>query len=450
LSQQQTLSNDINYVSLLILFRSNLFSKSRIAVCSGATASSALIGFMRRPRKPFGQEQYERTRDRFPTVASLREHSKRKAPYFAFEYGDGGAGTGNGIKRNRAALDAICIVPQYGRVATVPSTEVNLFGRQYKAPIGIAPMGTPSIVLPGADLAFAAAAQRQGVPYTLGVVGGATIEAVASIAPDVLWFQLYRCGRNDHRIAFDLMSRADAVGVQALMVTLDTPVRTVRPREMAVGLGRSSHFRPTAAMFWQILTHPRWASAFLSYGQPRFANFQKYVGENASLSDMIDFAQREMTGIFTWDELARYRDCWKGPMIAKGIMHPADAEKAVSIGFDGIVVSNHGGRQIEALPAPIDCLPGIVRAVGKKAIVLFDSGIQSGTDVVRALALGARAVFAGKALLWGLGALGANGAEYVLRLLQEETQGALTQIGATSVSHAGEALVIQDRIFRID
>jgi len=303
-------------------------------------------------------------------------------------------------------------------------------------------MGTPSIVLPGADIALAKAAQRQRVPYTLGLVGGATIESIADVAPDVFWFQLYRCGLNDHRIAFDLMDRAHAAGVGALVITLDVPVRTVRPREVAVGFGRSIRFRPTPRMLWDISTHPHWARALLSHGQPRFENFRRYIGENANLNEMIEFARREIGGNFSWEEIARYRDHWKGPMIAKGILHPADAEKAVAIGFDGILVSNHGGRQIDALPASIDCLPAVVDAVGKRATVLIDSGIQSGTDVVRGLALGARAAFAGKAFLWGLGALGSSGAEHVLSLLQEETQAALGQIGARDVSDVQTATVM--------
>jgi len=368
---------------------------------------------------------------------------------FAFEYGDGGAGTDAGIARNRTALDSVCIIPRYGELTTLPSTETTLFGRQYQAPIGISPMGTPSIVFPGADIALAKAAQRRRVPYTLGLVGGATIEAIAEVAPDVFWFQLYRCPLNDHRIAFDLMDRAQIAGVNALVLTLDVPVRTVRPREVAAGFGRSIHFRPTPRMLWDISTHPRWAWALLSHGQPRFANFRRYLGENAGLGDMISFAQRELGGTFSWDEIARYRDYWKGPMIAKGILHPADAEKAVSIGFDGVLVSNHGGRQIDALPASIDCLPAIASAVGQRATVLFDSGVQSGTDVVRSLALGAKAAFAGKAFLWGLGALGAGGPDHVLSLFQEETQAALGQIGAHNLSDAQTATAIHSRAIRI-
>ena len=156
---------------------------------------------------------------------------------------------------------------------------------------------------------------------------------------------------------------------------------------------------------------------------------------------MIAFARREMGGAFTWDEVAQYRDRWKGTLIVKGIMHPQDAEKAVSLGVDGMFVSNHGGRQIEALPAPIDVLPAIVKQVGKRATVMYDSGIRSGTDVVRAYALGAAAAFAGKAFLWGLGALGEEGASHVIDILMEETQAAIGQLGALTPEEARSVVI---------
>jgi L-lactate dehydrogenase (cytochrome) len=187
---------------------------------------------------------------------------------------------------------------------------------------------------------------------------------------------------------------------------------------------------------------PGWAVAMLRNGQPRFANIQPYAGKSASLNDTIVFARREMGGAFSWEEVARYRDRWKKPLIVKGLLHPADAEKAVALGIDGILVSNHGGRQVEALPPPIDCVPAIVNAVGSRTTVLFDSGVRSGTDVARALALGASAALAGKAFLWGLGALGADGPGHVIDLLIDELQSALGQAGARS---PGEARHIETR-----
>lgn len=385
--------------------------------------------------------RYAKLHRRFPTVMYLRDYARRHALHFAFEYMDGGAGADRGIARNWAALDAVEIVPRYGAATCLPPIEVELFGRRYAAPFGIAPMGGPSIVLPGADLLLAKAAQRARVPYVLGLVGGATIEQVAELAPDVFWFQLYRCAKNDHAIGFDVVRRADAAGAHVLILTLDVPVRTTRSREVAVGLGGAARFRLGPRMVWDMMLSPGWLLALLRHGRPRFANLRPYVGAKASLNELISFARSEVGGAFSWEEVARYRDRWKGPLVVKGILHPADAEQAVKLGVDGIIVSNHGGRQVEVLPAAIDCLPAVAHAVGARATVLMDSGIRSGADVVRALALGASAAFAGKAFLWGIGALGRDGPGHVIDLLAEETQAALGQIGARTPAEARKAMV---------
>ena len=378
---------------------------------------------------------------RYPTIDYLRRGARRRLPHFAFEYSDGGSGKDDaGIKRNWAALDAVELVPRYGVMPSLPPCDVELFGRRYAAPIGIAPMGGPAIVWPGADMLLARAAQRARIPYTLGMAGGATIEQIAEIAPDVFWFQLYRTARNDHAIGFDIVRRAAATDCSALILTLDVPVRTSRAREVVVGLGGAA-FHPDLSMLLQMARSPGWTRALWQHGIPRFATLREYAGENASINDVIAFARREMGGAFTWDEVAQYRDRWKRTLIVKGILHPEDAEKVVSLGVDGIFVSNHGGRQIEALPAPIDALPAVVKQVGKRATVMLDSGIRSGTDVVRAYALGAAAAFAGKAFLWGLGARGEEGPGHVIDLLIEETQAALGQLGARTPDEARSVVI---------
>ena len=308
---------------------------------------------------------------------------------------------------NWAAFDAVKITPRYGVVVTPPPVEVELFGRRYNAPIGIAPMGGPSLVWPGADLTMARAAQRARVPYNLSVAGGATIEAAAEAAPDVFWLQLYRFWRDDHKFGFDLMRRAEAVDAKVLTLTLDVPVRTTRSRETYAGLAHE--FRPNARMIYEMLVRPRWLWALLRKGYPRFATMSQYAPAGSSSNEIIAYARQHMGGAFTWEEVKRYRDKWKGKMAVKGVLHPADAEKAVSLGIDGIWVSNHGGRQIEALTPSIDCLPAVAAAVGKKATIILDSGIRSGQDVMRALALGADAAMAGKTFLWSVAALGDEG-----------------------------------------
>ncbi len=375
----------------------------------------------------------------FPTVAYLRRHARRHVPRFAFEYMDGGAGADGGIARNWRALDAVELVPRYGVTTALPPVDIELLGRRYSAPVGVAPMGGPSIVWPGADQYLAAAAQRARVPYTLGLVGGMTVERAAEIAPDVLWFQLYRCSRNEHAIGFDLVRRADAVGVHVLVLTLDVPVRTTRPREVAVGI--TSPFRPDLRMLAGIIASPGYLNSLWRHGQPRFGNLKPYAADTADVNEVAAFVRREMGGAFTWDEVARYRERWKRPLVVKGILHPADAEKCVSLGVDGILVSNHGGRQVEGLPAAIDALPAIARAVGGRASVMLDSGVRSGLDVARAVALGADAAFAGKAFLWGLGALGPEGPGHVIDLMIDEMKSAFGQIGAQRPAQARAAAI---------
>ncbi len=388
-------------------------------------------------------------RRRYPTVAYLRGGARRNVPGFAFEYMDGGAGADRGIARNWRALDAVELIPRYGRTTELPPLGIELLGRPYAAPLGIAPMGGPSIAWPGADRYLAAAAQRARVPYVLGTVGGMTIEAAAKLAPDVLWFQLYRFPDDGHRVGFDLVRRADQAGVQALMLTLDVPVRTTRPREVASGI--TTPFRADLAMALDIVAAPHWLMSLWRNGHPRFSNLLPYVGGRsggpgagggaASLADAALFVRDFMRGAFTWDEVARYRDRWRRPLVVKGVLHPEDAERAVALGVDGIVVSNHGGRQIEALPAAIDALPAVASRVGGRATVMMDSGVRSGLDVARGLALGASAVFAGKAFLWGLGALGEAGPSHVIDLLTDELKASLGQVGAATVAAAGEVEV---------
>jgi (S)-mandelate dehydrogenase len=391
------------------------------------------------PYNPADNPRFSKLHRRFPTVAYLRRHARRQVPNFAFEYMDGGAGADGGIARNSDALDAVELVPRYGITTALPPVDVELFGKRYSAPIGVAPMGGPSLVWPGADQYLAAAAQRARVPYTLGLVGGMTVERAAEIAPDVLWFQLYRCSRNDHAIGFDLLRRAETVGVHALVLTLDVPVRTTRPREVAVGI--TSPFRPDLRMIAGILSSPGYLKSLWTHGQPRFGNLKPYTSDTADVNEVAAFVRREMGGAFTWDEVARYRERWKRPLVVKGILHPADAEKCVALGVDGIVVSNHGGRQVEGLPAPIDVLPAIARAVGGRATVMLDSGVRSGLDVVRAVALGADAAFAGKAFLWGLGALGSEGPGHVIDLMIDEMKSAFGQVGALRPAQARSVVI---------
>jgi L-lactate dehydrogenase (cytochrome) len=370
-------------------------------------------------------------KQRFPTARYLRARARRILPNFAFEYIDGGAGADGGIARNWAALDAVEMVPRYGNVVAPPPADTTLFGRPYSAPIGISPIGGPGTGFPGAETYLAKAAQEARVPYTLGALSGIDVEQGAALAPDVLWFQLYRFARNDHKIGFDLVRRAEAAGVHTLVLTFDTPTRTTRPREVRSGI--TNPFRLSNRLRLDALSSPRWLLSMVRNGIPKFVSLAPYMGADTSAAAAATFVRQEGGGAFTWEEIARYRDKWPRPLVLKGVLHPEDAARAVSLGLDGIFVTNHGGRQVDALPAPVDVLPAIAAEVGRKATIILDSGVRSGTDVARAVALGADAAFAGKAFLWSLGALGARGPAHLINLLTEEVSATLGQLGCLTV-----------------
>lgn len=384
------------------------------------------------------QEQLALKRQ-YPTAFDLRVRARKRLPNFAFEYADGGAGADTGIARNWAALDAVEMVPRYGRVIAPPPADTTLFGRAYAAPVGIAPIGGPGTAFPGAETYLARAAQAANVPYTLGLLSGIDIERAAEIAPDVLWLQLYRFSKNDHKIGLDLVRRADEAGVNVLVLTIDTPTRTTRPREVKSGI--MNPFKLTMRLKLDALRSPHWMRSLARNGIPRFTSLAPYMEPGVSLPEAAAFIRRESGGAFTWDEIARYRDKWKKPLMLKGVMHPEDAERAVELGIDGLFVTNHGGRQIDALPAPIDVLPAIANAVGDKATLVYDSGVRSGVDAARAVALGADAAFAGKSFLWSLGALGEKGPGHYIDVLIDDVSATLGQLGCRNVDELRDIAV---------
>ncbi len=375
-----------------------------------------------------------RLRRRFPTIDDLRARGRWRVPRFAFDFVDGGANDETCVARNVAAFRAVELLPRYCIDTKGASTEVELFGARYAAPIGIAPMGSPGLMWPGAEEYLAHAAQRARIPYVLATPANAAIERIAEIAPDVFWFQLYRFPFNDHAITFDLVRRADAAGARVLVPTVDSAGKSKRPRDIRNGV--AVPFPITVKTVWQVATSPAWALSLLKHGMPRTENLVPYAGPDPTQVSTARTMQLRSGGSHTWDELARLRERWKRAFVVKGILHPQDAERAVALGADGIIVSNHGGRHFDGAPASIDVLPAIVAAVGSRATVMIDSGIRSGLDVVRALALGAKAGFTGRPFVYGLAALGPVGATHVVDLFFDEIRTEFIHTGVRSVAEA--------------
>jgi (S)-mandelate dehydrogenase len=376
----------------------------------------------------------QRLRRRFPTIADLRAHARARVPRFAFDFVDGGANDETCVERNVKAFRAVELLPHYCVDTKGASTEVELFGARYAAPIGMAPMGSPGLMWPGAEEYMAQAAQRARIPFVLATPGNASIERIAELAPDVFWFQLYRFPYNDHAITFDLVRRADAAGARVLVPTVDSAGKSKRPRDIRNRVALP--FPITASSVWQVATSPAWAWSLLRHGMPRTENLVPYAGPDPTQVSTGRTMELRSGGSHTWDELARLRERWKRAFVVKGILHPQDAERAVGLGADGIIVSNHGGRHFDGAPATIDVLPAIVAAVGARATVMVDSGIRGGLDVVRALALGAKAGFAGRPFLYGLAALGPIGAAHVVDLFLDEIRTEFTHTGIRSVAEA--------------
>jgi len=390
----------------------------------------------------------ETLRRRFPTIESLRQRAKRRVPRFAFDFVDGAANDEDCGRRNLRGLASVELVPRYCIDADNISTDVELFGRRYSAPLGVAPMGSAGLMWPGAEIFLAREAQARRVPYILATPANASIERIAEIAPDVFWFQLYRFPQDDHAVTFDLVKRADAAGAHVLVPTIDSAGKSKRPRDIRNGV--KVPFRIGPKTFYQVVTSPRWSMALLKNGMLRTENIVPYTEGQATRNSTAAAMQVKARGSHTWDELARLRDRWKRAFVVKGVLHPKDAERLVSIGVDGMIVSNHGGRHFDGAPASVDMLPAIVTAAGNRATVMIDSGIRSGLDIVRVLALGASAAFAGRPFLYGLGALGEAGAGHVMDMFFDELRTEFQHVGIRSVAAARDITVRHPGTWRAD
>ena len=369
-------------------------------------------------------------RRRYPLVSDLKGKARRRMPRFVFDLLEGGTDREIGIARNRRAFDEIEILPRYGTRRSTADTTVELFGRRYSMPIGIAPTGLDGAMWPGATEYLAKAAQALNVPYLVGLLSAATLEQVANWAPDVAWLQLYPLPADNHATTLRIVDRAAAAGIRVLALTIDVPVPPKRPRDLRNGLWMP--YLPSLRLAIGALTAPVWLLALANHGMPTFANLLPHSGGVG----VADYALKELGGGFDWETIARVRDRWKGPLLLKGILHPEDGDRARAMGIEGIVVSNHGARQFDASPATVDVAPAIRAAIGENMTLLLDSGVESGLDALKAVAVGADAVLAGRAFIYGLGALGGIGPYFVAELLREEVQVAMVQSGISMLEES--------------
>jgi len=361
---------------------------------------------------------------RWPTVNDLRQRAQTRLPHVAWEYLDQGTCDETAVARNLSRLADVQLVPRFMKGLLQPKLTTTLFGRTYNAPFGMAPVGLTGLMWPEVEFHLARAAAHHHIPYTLSTVATQTPEEVGTLVGDMGWFQLYP--PRDREVRRDILRRAKAAGFHTLVVTADVPAGSRRERTLRAGMTMPPRITPR--FVWQALTHPAWTLRTLKAGLPRLRTVEPYAGGTDMMSVMT-FVRGQLGGTLSWDYLKETRDEWQGPVVLKGIVHPADAEQAVAVGVDGIQISNHGARQFDAVPAAIDSLAAIAPLVKGKAAILFDSGVRTGLDVLRAVALGADFVLLGRAFIYGVAALGPLGARHVVDIITAEMMTDMHQLG---------------------
>jgi (S)-mandelate dehydrogenase len=372
-------------------------------------------------------------------VSDYRERARRRLPRMVFDYLEGGADDETCLTRNRTAIEALQLRPSLLRDVSAIDTSVELFGQRLALPLAVAPTGLNALFWPDGDVELARAAASAGVPFALSTASNARVERIPKVAHGINWFQLYVAG--DRSLAERMIQRARGAGYAALVFTVDVPVSGYRERDLRNGFRLQFRYSPGMAL--DAARHPSWLFGLLRSGMPRFVNLSDSDAGPLSAQTQAALLSRATDRTLDWDSLRWLRHHWPGPLLLKGVLTADDARRALDRGVDGIIVSNHGGRQLDCAQATIEALPEIVSAVGGSVPVLVDSGFRRGSDVVKALALGARAVLLGRATLYGLAADGQRGAREVLRLLGEELVRTMTLLGARSIED-----LTPDRVIR--
>ena len=366
-------------------------------------------------------------------IDDLRDAARRSLPPAIYDFLAGGAEDELALDRNRAALDAVKLAPRALRGSAEPDPTTRILGQPSALPFGLAPAGLAGLVRPGGELAIGRAAAAAGIPYAVSAMSSVPLEAVAAATPGPRAFQLYML--RDRAVVEQLLDRAAAAGYGGLILTVDSQISGLRERDLRNGLTIPPRLRPGVLL--DGLRRPGWSARFLRAPAPTFANLDRV----APRSSIVAYVARELDPGLDWSTLEWLRERWPGHLTVKGILRAEDARAVLAAGAEAIVVSNHGGRQVDAAPAPIEALPAILAAVGGELEVLVDSGIRRGADVIRALALGADGCLVGRPYLYGLAAGGEAGVARAIEILAAEIRRLMTLLGIAAVGDAGPDLL---------
>ena len=385
-------------------------------------------------RRPFDGSDLARALN----IADLRAVARRRVPHFVFEYVEGGAEDEASLRCNRTSFEALRLIPQTLVDTSSRHLRTEILGRPAAAPLIIGPTGLNGMLHADGDIGLARAAAHLGIPFTLSTMSTTRLEDVAKQAGGRLWMQLYVM--KNRAVAEDIMTRAAAAGYEALVFTTDANVFGSREWDRR---SYQAPGKPTLRARLDALRHPGWLrSVILANGIPRFRNLEGFLPPGAaSAVGGSTIIPKLFEATITWDDITWIRRFWPRKLLIKGVLSVPDAERAAALGCDGIVLTNHGGRQLDSCVAPIDVLPEIAAAVGKRLSIIIDGGFRRGTDVIKALSLGANAAMTGRATLYGLAANGERGAERALEILTTEMERAMGQLGVSSVADLGPHII---------
>lgn len=374
---------------------------------------------------------------KFPSIEHLRERARQRMPRFAFEYLEGGCNSEVNLRRNTEEIREIQLRPWYLRDYAGSDLTTELFGKSYDAPFGVSPIGLQGLMWPRATEILAGAAQAHRIPFVLSTVATASIETVAEITEGEAWFQLYHPAEDGLRDK--LLDRAAEAGLPVLVILADTPTFAYRPKEIKNGLSIPPQMSLRNVV--QMMMHPTWSFGQLAAGAPEFKTMKPYIPAGLSMKHLGLFMNKTFSGRLNPDKIAAIRDRWKGKLVVKGIVNPEDAEKAIALGVDGMIVSNHGGRQLDAGQSTIKPLTALAKEFGDRTTMMIDSGLRAGPDVACALASGAKFTFLGRSFMYGVGALGEDGGRHTISMLKKQLQQVMEQVGCEKVTDFPKHLI---------